>query len=183
MVQDSEIITKASVVTKTEFPSLELYDKLFLPSHFIISFRKAGLQPLNRWTISSNKLSKSIPFTGELSQQWEAGSQDNMNACQAMVSHTMELLLIWTTMKGSTPIQLQLCGYFKKLFTYKKRNHAKWTDKRKIKVSFLWWSSHYWWSLWKVTKETCTCSQTEKTSFKQTQERKQAGKKSTVTTN
>ena len=69
------IKTCASYVTTEDFPRMlvELYDKVFLPKHFISGFGKCDLHPLNRYAILLSKLSKSLPFIGD----FEAGTMSS----------------------------------------------------------------------------------------------------------
>ena len=78
-----QIETRASVITKEDFPSLlaKLYEKSFLPSHFKSGFRRSGFHPLNRDAI---QLLKSLLFTGKSSQGDVNGSQDNLSSCSEL---------------------------------------------------------------------------------------------------
>lgn len=82
-------------LTKEEFPSMlaELYERSFQPCHFKSGFHKCGLHPLDRKAISSSKLSKSIPFTGNSSSELtdqstgdsmekQSGGQNEKEQCQ-----------------------------------------------------------------------------------------------------
>ena len=137
-----QIETHASVITKEDFPSLlaKLYEKSFLPSHFKSGFRRSGLHSLKRDAIPSSKLLKYLSFTGKSSQGDENGSQDNLSSCSK--SHDGEdgvvinLKGTVTTEEGSTPIRLQLRGYFARFLASKRKGNAKATDKRKVKPIF-----------------------------------------------
>ena len=78
--------------------------------------------------------------TGKSSQGDENGSQDNLSSCSE--SHDGEdgvvinLKGTVTTEEGSTPIRLQLRGYFARLLASKKKGNTKSTDKREVKPSF-----------------------------------------------
>ena len=89
-----QIQTRASVLTKEDFPSMsaELYEKPFLPNHFKSGFRKSGLHPLNREAIPSSKLAKSIPFTGKsasVSGKTLSGGQEKHSEQDKMVIATV----------------------------------------------------------------------------------------------
>ena len=59
-----QLETCAATVTKEDFPMLlaRLFEKSFLPQHFISGFTKCGLCPLSRDKIPSHKLQKSNPY-------------------------------------------------------------------------------------------------------------------------
>ena len=153
-----QIQTHASVLTKEDFLSMlaELYEKSFLPSHFKSGFLKSGLHPLNRETIPSSKLAKSIPFTGKSASasadglsggqekhsekegdcHSESQSGSNVGEGDKRPEVVINLRGIVTIKKESTPICLELRGYFARLLATKNKKSGNSIDKQKVKPSF-----------------------------------------------
>ena len=72
-----QLETCAATVTKEDFPMLlaRLFEKSFLPQHFISGFTKCGLCPLSRDKIPSHKLQKSNPYVKSVLPESETTSQ------------------------------------------------------------------------------------------------------------
>ena len=128
--------TCATAVTKQEFPSLisKLWDRSFCPDHLVSGFRKT---PLSREAISSSKLMKSLPFSGDSSSSDCSDREQSLHTEQARSpDHTVTVKLHGTCTVDSsiTPIRLELKGYFSKLLQKKQAHKA--VDKQKVKPKF-----------------------------------------------
>ena len=116
----------------------ELYEKSFLLSHFKSGVCKSSLYSLNREGIPSSKLAKSIPFTGKsASVNAEALSSGQQKSSEQGDCHSesqsgsnvgegdkravvvINQRRIVTIEKESTPICLELRGYFARLLATK----------------------------------------------------------------
>ena len=63
---------------------------------------------------------------------------DNSSSCSESHDSNVVINLQGTviTEEGSTPIHLQLCGYFARILASKKKSDGKSMDKQKVKPSF-----------------------------------------------
>ena len=139
ILKEHQIETCATAVTKQEFPSLisKLWDRSFCPDHLVSGFRKTGIYPLSREAISSSKLMKALPFSGDSSSSDCSDLEQSSHTEQARSSdHTVTVKLHGTCTVDSsiTPIRLELKGYFSNLLQKKQAHKA--VDKQKVKPKF-----------------------------------------------
>lgn len=126
----------AATVTKQEFPYLlaKLWDVSFLPEHFISGFRKAGLCPFSRESISPTQLNKALP----ISKPRPAVPPKSQPTVPSDDSNAVSVELVGTcTIKSAvTPIRLHLRGYFSQLLQKNRERSTHPADKRKVKPRF-----------------------------------------------
>ena len=133
LLKEHQITTCAAAVTKEDFPSLvaKLWDCSFKPEHLKSGFWKTGLCPLSRNAITSQQLTKSLPF----SQPSSAANAETTGTASSE-SATFDLTGTCTVGSSTTPMTLHLHGYFTKLLEKTRERPVKRGDKSKARPCF-----------------------------------------------